>query len=291
MKLPNVVKYLILANIVMWVLTSLLQVRGIHLNNVLALFYVEHPLFMPHQFITYMFMHEGFMHIFFNMFALFMFGRIMALTWGEKKFLIFYIVCGIGAAITQELGQAMGVIEANACTLGASGAVFGVLLAFGMTYPNEKLFIIPFPFPIKAKYLIIGYIFLEVFQFLGNPDGVAHLAHLGGMLFGYLLILFWRRNPDKDINNWQRTAFRGQRRATNHRSNTGGVYHANFTGGSNSSTNANAEAGRRVDYEYNERKRQQTREIDEILDKIRKNGWDALSKEDQQKIIEASKQL
>ena len=195
MKLPNVVKYLLIANIVVWILSEILTMRGIDVSP-LCLFYVGSGKFMPHQVVTYMFMHAGFMHLFFNMFALFMFGRIMAMTWGEKKFLIYYLVCGVGAAITQEVGQLTGLLETNSCTLGASGAVFGILLAFGLTYPNERIFIIPIPFPIKAIYFVFFYIALEVIEFLSIKDGIAHLAHLGGMLFGWLLPQ-WRFNKQK----------------------------------------------------------------------------------------------
>lgn len=289
MKLPNVIKYLLIANIAMWMLSEILKVQDIDLNKSLALFYVEHPLFRPHQIITYMFMHANFMHIFFNMFALFMFGRIMAMTWNEKKFLLFYFVCGIGAAVTQEVGQAFGVLDPSSCTLGASGAVFGLLLAFGMTYPNERIFIIPIPFPIKAKYLIIGYVAIEVLQFLGaGGDGVAHLAHLGGMLFGYLLILYWKRNPDKDINNWRRTSLNsGGKQA---RGNIFGFGQRKPSSGEKPFTVTYGGANNREsDHAYNERKKKEAQEIDLILDKIRKSGWDSLSPEEQQKIIEASK--
>ena len=208
MKLPNVIKYLLIANIVLWILSEMLQAKDVYLNHTLGLFYVGFPLFRPYQIVTYMFMHADFMHIFFNMFALWMFGNIMARTWGEKRFLIFYIVCGIGAGITQELGQALGLLDPSACTVGASGAVVGLLLAFGMTFPNEKLFIIPIPFPIKAKYLITFYILIEVLlQFFGaNSDKVAHLAHLGGALFGFFLVIFWKKHPSRNINNWKRPA-------------------------------------------------------------------------------------
>ena len=291
MKLPNVIKYLLIANIVLWVLSELLASRGISLNQQLALFYIGSPYFKPHQLITYMFMHDGFMHIFFNMFALWMFGRIMVATWNEKKFLLFYFVCGIGAAITQEVGQAIGIINPAACTLGASGAGYGLLLAFGMTYPNEKIFIIPIPFPIKAKYLIVGYIIIEVLQAI-RPEsggGIAHLAHLGGMLFGYVLLLYWKFHPDKDINNWKRSQTNGRGRQQqgnifgwggNKKSTTGEKPFTVTYGGANN---------RESDYAYNERKRREAQEVDEILDKIRKSGWDSLTPDKQKKIIDASK--
>lgn len=289
-KIPNVIKYLLIANIVLWVLTEIMAMKHVNLTNSLGLFYIGNPLFMPHQFISYMFMHASFMHIFFNMFALWMFGNIMVRTWNEKKFLLFYFVCGIGAAITQEVGQAIGVLNQDSCTIGASGAVFGILLAFGVTYPNEKLFIIPIPFPIKAKYLIFGYILIEVLQFFGaNQDGVAHLAHLGGALFGYLLMLYWKKHPDKDINNWTRTNMnnsgsqqRGNIFGFGRKTSSTGQKPFTVTYGGNTTR-------RETDYEYNERKKREAHEIDLILDKIRKSGWDSLTPEEQKKIIDASK--
>ena len=287
-KIPNVIKYLLIANIAMWILTELMWMKNVPLSETLGLYYIGHPNFMPHQFVSYMFMHANFMHIFFNMFALWMFGNIMVRTWNEKKFLLFYFVCGIGAAVTQEVGQAIGIIDPASCTIGASGAVFGILLAFGITYPNERLFIIPIPFPIKAKYLIFGYIIIEVLQFFGSKDGVAHLAHLGGMLFGYLLMLYWKKHPDKDINNWTRTNM-GQ---------TTGQKRGNIFGFGQKKAQTEQKpftvtyegaARRESDYEYNERKKREAQEIDLILDKIRKSGWDSLTPEEQKKIIDASK--
>jgi membrane associated rhomboid family serine protease len=147
------------------------------------------------------------------MFALWMFGSVIVRVWGPKKFIFYYIVCGVGAGIAQEIVQyinfsmqglaayeyvsiggqrmAMDVFLNQWMTIGASGAVYGILLAFGMIFPNERLFIIPIPFPIKAKWLIVGYIFIELFSAMGQSDGVAHMAHLGGMLFGFLLIRYW----------------------------------------------------------------------------------------------------
>lgn len=163
-------------------------------------------------------MHGGLSHLFFNMFALWMFGRILENVWGSKNFLIYFLICGIGAGVVQEIvqyvsinmdissfEQARGLALSSydramvysriPSTVGASGSVYGILLAFGMMFPNEKLFIIPFPFPIKAKFFVIGYAIIELVTGLSNNpnDNVAHFAHLGGMLFGLILILYWRK--------------------------------------------------------------------------------------------------
>ena len=145
-----------------------------------------------------------------------MFGRVLEQVWGPKRFLTYYLICGIGAGLIQELvqyleyaftlsnydsvnlGIAGGTIPLEEylnmmTTVGASGAVYGILLAFGMLFPNSQMFIFPLPFPIKAKYFVIGYAVLELFLGLGGGDGVAHFAHLGGMLFGLILIIYWRK--------------------------------------------------------------------------------------------------
>lgn len=166
-----------------------------------ALHHFTSDYFMPHQLVTYMFLHGGFSHMFFNMFAVFMFGRTLETVWGAKRFLIYYMVTGIGAGLVQELVWSLEFASnpaalSFATTVGASGAVFGILLAFGMLFPNAELIMIPIPIPIKAKYFVIGYGVLELFLGIANfsGDNIAHFAHLGGLLFGVILILYWRRN-------------------------------------------------------------------------------------------------
>ena len=189
---------------------------GIDVENLLGLHFFLASDFNLSQLISYMFMHANFQHIFFNMFAVWMFGRVLEQVWGPKRFLTYYLICGIGAGLIQELvqyleyaftlsnydsvnlGIAGGIIPMEEylnmmTTVGASGAVYGILLAFGMLFPNSQMFIFPLPFPIKAKYFVIGYAVLELFLGLGGGDGVAHFAHLGGMLFGLILIIYWRK--------------------------------------------------------------------------------------------------
>ena len=158
---------------------------------------------------------SGFQHIFFNMFALWMFGRTLEQVWGPKRFLSYYMVCGIGAGLVQELVQYIQYVTELSqydsvntgiavipmaeylnlmTTVGASGAIYGILLAFGMLFPNSQMFVFPIPFPVKAKYFVMGYAALEIFLGLGaSTDGVAHFAHLGGMIFGFILIMYWRK--------------------------------------------------------------------------------------------------
>ncbi|GET30736.1 rhomboid family intramembrane serine protease [Prolixibacter sp. SD074] len=258
--IPPVVKNLIMLNVLMLVATWALKSFGIDLTEKLALYYPASPHFQPYQFVTHMFMHGGFMHLFFNMFALYMFGRVLEMVWGPKRFLIFYFVTGLGAAafytlvnyielsslrdsvaafintpspellstfvkehlknaspwvydlinnwmdapnnpayINQgtELVQRILEMKMNIPVVGASGAIFGVLLAFGMLFPNTQLMLLFPPIPIKAKYFVIGYGVIELFLGVRNPGSdVAHFAHLGGMIFGFILIKFWNRNSN-----------------------------------------------------------------------------------------------
>lgn len=216
-KLPEVTKNLLAINILMFLATFVLERQGTDLTSLLGLHFFKASDFEPYQLLTYMFMHSDFPHLFFNMFALFMFGGVLERVWGSKRFLIYYLVAGVGAGLLQEVTQyihfaqlgwdanalirvqSLGLVPVSDVlnmwtTVGASGAVYAILLGFGMSFPNEKMFIFPLPFPIKAKYLVIGYAVIELLLGVSNSqDGIAHYAHLGGMLFGLVMILYWRR--------------------------------------------------------------------------------------------------
>ena len=166
------------------------------MNYWLGLHYFAADDFNVVQLITYMFLHDtsGIEHIFFNMFSVFMFGRTLEAVWGGKRFLFYYITTGMGAALVQEAAWYFELRSAISETVGASGAAFGILLAFGMLFPNAPLFIIFIPIPIKAKYFVIFYGLLELFFGVsGSMSSVAHFAHLGGMLFGFFLIRYWKK--------------------------------------------------------------------------------------------------
>ncbi|WP_208728441.1 rhomboid family intramembrane serine protease [Chitinophaga alhagiae] len=270
--LPLVIKNLLIINgLVYLAQVTLKGVFRYDLTDMFALHYWGSDLFRPHQLVTHLFMHGGFAHLFFNMFALWMFGSILENRWGPKRFLIFYMVCGLGAAFChlgvvtydnmqlssavqhfsnnpsfdafntiydkyglgnytmfegpqeipmQSFRDAWSVqppesydmvirakiylgkfIEAyrDVATVGASGAVFGVLFAFGYLFPNSYLFILPIPFPIKAKYFVGGYILMELYLGFKNSagDNVAHFAHLGGVLFAYILLKIWNKHNRK----------------------------------------------------------------------------------------------
>ena len=229
---PPVVKNLIIINVVMWLANILfLQFFQTNLNFLLGLFYIGSPLFKPWQIITHMFMHSNarIFHLFFNMWALWMFGKVLENIWGGKKFLVYYLITGLGAALIHTLVNYINLApeimslknaysvdlinltllneilqpgnpyyalgrELTVPTVGASGAVYGLLLAFGMLFPNTPLMIIPIPVPIKAKWLIIGAgVVSLVLGISGKGGNVAHFAHLGGMIFGFILIKYWNK--------------------------------------------------------------------------------------------------
>lgn len=259
-KMPPVVKNLLIINVLMLFLTYVFQSSlGINLTKILGLYFWESELFEPYQYVTHMFMHGGVAHLFFNMFALWMFGRVLETVWGSKRFFYYFMFTGIGAAFFHTLvgwwefhrvneaatafyntpspeafsafiqehfpqyynkiydsllvkwqeapnqqayvDQARSYInqlltlQVNIPTVGASGAVFGILLAFGMLFPNTQLMLLFPPIPIKAKYFVIGYGLIELYAGVANRSGdnVAHFAHLGGIIFGFILIKYWQK--------------------------------------------------------------------------------------------------
>lgn len=189
---PPVVKNLIIINVLVFMATALLPVGGVILRSC-SLFWFTNPLYHSYQFITYMFLHADMGHLFFNMFALWMFGRTLEQELGSKRFLIYYTVCGVGAALIQ-MGVAGLTGEYYVQLLGASGAVMGLLLAFGVMHPNAVIMLLIPPIPMKAKWFVIIYGVIELFMgWTGYGGNVAHFAHIGGMLWGFLLLHWWKR--------------------------------------------------------------------------------------------------
>lgn len=206
--MPPVTKNLIIINVIAYLASLALPRIGIDLLNLGGMHYFQAESFSFYQIITYMFLHStpGFGHIFFNMFALFMFGGLLEQVWGGKRFLLYYLITGIGAGIVQQVVWMLTTVPALPpqyydllLTIGASGAVFGILLAFGMMFPNMPLYIMFIPIPVKAKYAVIGYGVIELLAGIAGRagDNVAHFAHLGGMLFGLILILAWRKTHSR----------------------------------------------------------------------------------------------
>lgn len=193
--LPTGVKHLLIVNCLMFAILYVGRMSlHINLNALLGLYTpLSSGLFRLWQLITYMFMHANFSHLLFNMFALWMFGYVLENFWGTKRFVIYYFVCGIGAALFSILLSFTGLMPGIHNIVGASGAVYGILLAFGMMFPDERIYLYFFV-PIKAKWFVVLFAIIEIIQgVFYTSDGVAHFAHLGGMLFGLLLILWWRK--------------------------------------------------------------------------------------------------
>jgi membrane associated rhomboid family serine protease len=234
--LPPVVKNIIFLNVLMFLADLAAQnIFGTDLSMLLGLYFPKSEQFMPLQIVTHMFMHGGFWHLFFNMYALYIFGQVLENVWGPKRFFIYYIICGLGAALTHEtviaiqyasmannlspenlhlvlnegtalFKQSQGFTDPdmlklqillNTPTVGASGAIFGVLLAFGVLFPNTQLMLLLPPIPIKAKYFVMIYGGIELFLAVTQPgSNIAHAAHLGGMLFGFILLRYWRKTTN-----------------------------------------------------------------------------------------------
>ncbi|MDP4204654.1 MAG: rhomboid family intramembrane serine protease [Bacteroidota bacterium] len=258
---PPVVRTLIIINVVMLLITKFFALKGINLEGVLGLYYFQSEYFQPFQLITHMFMHGSWTHLLFNMFALWLFGRVLEEVWGPRRFLIYYFITGLGAAalhtfvnfieISQMQHAAVAfantpspelyssflskylhdswpyasqiadewfsspnnnliaeravdtvnkivTLSMNIPTVGASGAVFGLLLAFGMLFPNTQLMLLIPPIPMKAKYVVIGYGLIELYLGIAQPgSNIAHFAHLGGMLFGFILIKYWNKTSKR----------------------------------------------------------------------------------------------
>lgn len=187
---PPAVKHLILINVVVFLALATPMIGPIVMRFG-ALFPIGSGLFRPWQLVSYMFLHAGFGHLFFNLFALWIFGQPIEQAWGTRRFTFYYFVTGIGAALLHMLIGGGG-----APTVGASGAVYGILLAFGMMFPNRIIMLLFPPIPLPAKYFVLIYGAIELFSgVMRTSSGVAHFAHLGGMLVGYLLIRHWRRSP------------------------------------------------------------------------------------------------
>lgn len=324
--LPPGVKNLLIINILAFFATFVFLKTGrADLTELFGLHFPGATNFHVWQFVTYMFMHANFSHIFFNMFALWMFGAAVENTWGTKRFLIYYFITGLGAALVHYLitffqihpmltllnqfldspsletyrylaenakdirfhdmlSNNLMVLQQNPGSLdeivsitanakaqyldsfniiGASGAVYGVLLAFGMLFPNDYIYVY-FMLPIKAKWFVIIYGVIELVTGLSTSDGIAHFAHLGGMIFGLIVILLWRRN-ERNHNGWimpeKEKTFRLRRKKDKYYVST--------------------ESGRPLsDEEYNAKRLEEKKETDRILDKISKGGYESLSSEE-----------
>ena len=324
-QIPTITKNLLIINIICF-LGATVMGSSFNFNEIFGLHYWQATNFHLYQLVTYMFMHGSWTHLFFNMFALWMFGGIIERTFGQNRFILYYMICGLGAALCQEVSQTVQVYSMiapqgatlndlfnlstadrmvlnNLTTVGASGSIYGILLAFGMCYPEERIFVFPLPVPLKAKWFVMIYVVIELLSALSQRgDGVAHVAHLGGMLFGYIMIKMWR-NSYSDYNYH-----------TNHYSNgwdgyeikedskwekSGGILskirkwfridNPNDNLNVNGNKNNKPESKHQADWNYNAEKKKKETEIDIILDKIRRSGYASLTDEEKKKLFDQSK--
>ena len=313
LRIPNITKNLLIINILVFIAMLVLrQIGVVDLNDIFGLHFFMASDFHVYQLLTYMFMHAGWEHIIVNMFMLWMFGAVMEQVWGAKRFIFYYIVWGVGAGIMQELAQffyvwhefnvqqSISITESfsvmahfstqlnGLTTVGASGAIYALLLAFGMTFPEERMFIIPIPIPIKAKWMVMGSIALELFLTLSAPgDQVAHLAHLGGIIFGFFLIRYWRKHPNMyyGMNDGIHMFKNMRNRWEDHQRKSDYSSHSK----NNVSSTSYTEKDNNITSSNHHGSADSQEEVDRILDKIRKSGYVSLSKEEKQTLFDQSR--
>lgn len=267
--IPKVTRQLLLINVLVFVAQNVFP--SLDFNG--SLHYVLSPYFHIYQPITYMFIHGSFTHLLFNMLALWMFGRSVEPALGTQRFLTFYLVCGLGAALCQELWQTADFFlfgGALAPTVGASGAIYGVLLAFGMLYPNDRIMLLFPPIPMKAKYFVFVFAAIELWSAFGTNDNVAHLAHLGGMFFGWGMFRYWRHRANAHLRATQQTY--GPRPAS-----------------SWSSPTTPPPPPPTADQAYNAQRNAKEARLDALLDKIRQSGYDSLTEAEKRDLFDNSK--
>ena len=305
--MPPITKNLLIINVLCYFASLAFASHGVDFDELFGLHFFLASHFQPWQFFTYMFMHANLQHLFFNMFAVWMFGRIMEQTMGQKRFLFYYLTCGLGAGLTQELVQlaeywyygfgnyeqvalGSGIVAMDEYlnrwnTVGASGAVYGILLSFGMTFPEERMFIFPLPVPIKAKYFVMGYAVIELLSAMSlKGDGVAHMAHLGGMLVGFLLLLYWRSGGGSRNGGYRSYGRGGSDTCDGFRRWFASLFkkkepHIDVTYGGRYGQEA----------AYRQQKKEQEEELNRILDKVKKSGYDGLTPEEKRRLFDITR--
>ena len=309
-QIPPITKNLLIINVLAYLAAVVMKGSGIDFNEIFGLHFFMADNFHLYQLVTYMFMHGGVTHLFFNMFALWMFGCVIEQTWGSRRFLWYILACGVGAGLFQEAAQFVqyaveGLAASNMVnvggmiiptseylnmwvTVGFSGAVYGILLGFGMTYPEERIFIFPLPVPIKGKWFVMLYAAIELFSALStSSDGVAHIAHLGGMAVGYIIIRHWRQQYERrqrasSFNGWEtwdgyeirtRESLKDKISAWWKRNMQGGKRHYN-------------QESHYDKAEKNRKEHEEQEEMDRILEKIKRSGYDSLTDEERRKLFD-----
>ncbi len=309
-QIPPITKNLLIINVLAYLAAVVMKGSGIDFNEIFGLHFFMADNFHLYQLVTYMFMHGGVTHLFFNMFALWMFGCVIEQTWGSRRFLWYILACGVGAGLFQEAAQfvqyaveglaAYNMVNVGGMiiptseylnmwvTVGFSGAVYGILLGFGMTYPEERIFIFPLPVPIKGKWFVMLYAAIELFSALStSSDGVAHIAHLGGMAVGYIIIRHWRQQYERrqrasSFNGWEtwdgyeirtRESLKDKISAWWKRNMQGGKRHYN-------------QESHYDKAEKNRKEKEEQEEMDRILEKIKRSGYDSLTDEERRKLFD-----
>ena len=299
MRITPAVKIILIVNLVFFALSELITPMfplGGYTDWFTA-FNALHPIgssnFAVYQYVTYMFMHGGWMHLFFNMWSLMIFGNSVEMQVGTKRFVYYYFICGVGSALINQLMSFLGIIPPS-ILVGASGAIYGVMAAAAYYFPNAKLFIIPIPFPVKLRNLVIFYTVFEMYNGVMSCDGVAHFAHLGGILVGAVILIIWKRMDRASYrrSGWDSSYTHGSssnydkcesmidrlkrmfKRERKPKMTVHSVREANYQ-----------------DHEYNRRKMERREEIDRILDKIRQSGYQNLSEEEKRTLFDASKSM
>ena len=309
-QIPPITKNLLIINVLAYLAAVVMKGSGIDFNEIFGLHFFMADNFHLYQLVTYMFMHGGVTHLFFNMFALWMFGCVIEQTWGSRRFLWYILACGVGAGLFQEAAQFVqyaveGLAAYNMVNVGGmiiptseylnmwvtvrfSGPVYGILLGFGMTYPEERIFIFPLPVPIKGKWFVMLYAAIELFSALStSSDGVAHIAHLGGMAVGYIIIRHWRQQYERrqrasSFNGWEtwdgyeirtRESLKDKISAWWKRNMQGGKRHYN-------------QESHYDKAEKNRKEHEEQEEMDRILEKIKRSGYDSLTDEERRKLFD-----
>ena len=296
MRMTPAVKVILIINIVFYVMaywiTPAIPLDGhaYWFSNFNALHPIGSRGFAIYQYLTYMFMHGGWWHLFFNMWSLMIFGNAVEQQLGTRRFVWYYLLCGVGSALINQLCTALGIIN-PALLVGASGAIYGVMAAAAFFFPNARLFIIPIPFPIKLKYLVIFYTLVEMYMGVTSVDGVAHFAHLGGILVGVMMLLFWNIQYKRRMQSGNR--YRTTSSSNYNKGESAWDKLKESVSGSRKPKMrvTNVRESNYEDHAYNARKREETEEIDRILDKIRKNGYQNLTDEEKATLFDASKRM
>ncbi len=289
---PKGMKFLLISTTAVWLFQLFLQL-GIRIGNIYVydVFFRLFALFpfgqgfLVWQLVTYLFLHGGFFHIFFNLLALWFFGVELENLWGTRRFLVYYFICGIGAGISNNFLTPL--FTTPLPTIGASGAIYGVLIAFGMLFPEVPVYI-AFLFPIKAKYVVAFFIAMELYNGIANTSaGVAHFAHLGGAFVGFIYLLYYRRSIPafgriSDFFSNSKETIIGNIKTRKKYADKRVVSDVHYT-----------EVGRRENqgHDYNDRDIVTQDRLDEILDKISASGYDSLTEEEKRILFNASKKL